>query len=115
MRVSNKVSVGEEINSKAEVTAEKIKEETNEVTIEIVGKTKALGSVENENIASTQGAFIFGAGSSFFPQTIFGWLLLLILILLIAFGVYKVGNLENVKQYKKKRLLGGFSLFKSLL
>jgi len=80
--VDSSVDEGDIIDSAAKVTVDDITEDTNEVTIEIV-------SGEGDNIdGDRNSASFFGANSDFFPTSIFGWLLVLIL----AFGVLLLGT-----------------------
>ena len=61
MRVSDNAENGDEIDSKAEIVSSKGKEYTNNVRINVGN---------NEDVANTQAASIFGSNSSFLPLII---------------------------------------------
>jgi uncharacterized repeat protein (TIGR01451 family) len=91
MRVREDASTGDEIYSYATISYDDTTINSNDVVIEVEGAFDDLYE-EDEN----QAASIFGAG--FLPNTLFGWLALIIAILIIAFLLSRILFTRNENQ-----------------
>jgi len=79
MRLREDAREGDVIESYASAEADNFDVDSNDVLIE----------VEDRNVVSgSQAGFLFGAG--FFPDTMFGWLLLLLIVLAIAYFISRI-------------------------
>ncbi len=89
MILSENTSEGDIIDSAAKITMDGVVEDTNSVSISVISNDN-LNNLNTNNDDNRQGASIFGANSNFFPSSILGWMLLLILTLGIGLLFTKI-------------------------
>ena len=99
MRVREDSIRGDEIISYATASWDNEVVNSNDVVIDVERGTlddeeEDANADDEEEQSAGQGAFIFGAGG-FFPETLLGWLLLLLIVFAVAYVISRIFFTRN--------------------